>query len=89
MNEIINKYLLAGDKFVPDMHLRQPRFTYSACESFTKNKERIKKIIETGDSRYIYQNELGKVCFQYNMEFGDFKVLTRRTTAAKVLRDKA
>ena len=89
MNEIINKYLLAGDKFVPDMHLRQPRFTYSACELFTKNKKRIKKIIETGDSSYIHQNELGKVCFQYNMDFGDFKDLTRRTTAAKVLCDKA
>ena len=56
MNEIVNKFLLAGDKFMPEMHLRQPRFTYSARGSFTKNKERIKIFKETGDSIYIYQN---------------------------------
>ena len=58
MNEIDNKLLLAGHKFMPEMHLRQPGFTYSACGSFTKNKERMQKIKETGDLRYIYQNEL-------------------------------
>ena len=57
MNEIVNKFLLTGDKFMPEMHLRQLWFTYSACGPFTKNKERIKKFKETGDSRYIYQNE--------------------------------
>ena len=57
MNET-NKFLLAGDKFVPKMHLRQPEFIYSTCGPFTKNKERIKKFKETGDSQYIYQNEL-------------------------------
>ena len=51
MNEIANKFLLAGDKFMPEMHLRQPGFTYSAGGLFTKNKERIQKFIETGDSR--------------------------------------
>ena len=56
MNDIVNKFLLAGDKIMPEMHLRQPRFTYSVCRPFTKNKERIQKFIETGDSRYIYQN---------------------------------
>ena len=56
MNEIVNKFLLSGDKFMPEMHLRQPRFTYSACGSFTKNKERINFFKKTGDSRYIYQN---------------------------------
>ena len=56
MNEIVSKFLLAGDKFMPEMHLRQPRFTYSARGSFTKNKERIKIFKETGDSIYIYQN---------------------------------
>ena len=71
------------------MHLRQPAFTYSACGLLTKNKERIKKIKETGDSRYIYQNELDKVCFQHDMAYGDFKELNRRTTADKVLPDKA
>ena len=63
MNETVNKFLLAEDKFMLEMHLRQPGFTYSACGPFTKNKERIKKITETGDSRYIYQNELDKVVF--------------------------
>ena len=51
MNDIISKFLLAGDKFMPEMDLRQPQFTYSACEPFTKNKERIQKFKETGDSR--------------------------------------
>ena len=63
MNEIVNKILLAGDKSMPEMHLRQPGFTYSACVPFTKNKERIQKFKETGDSRYIYQNKLDKICF--------------------------
>ena len=71
------------------MHLRQPGFTYSPCGPFTKNKERIKKFIETGDSRYIYQNELDKACFQQDMADADFKGLNRRTAADKVLRDKA
>ena len=73
MNEIVNEFLLAGDKFMPEMYLRQPRFTYSACGPFTKNKKRIQKFKETGDSRYIYQNELDKACFQPDMASGDFK----------------
>ena len=89
MNAIVNKFLLAGDKFIPEMHLRQPGFTYSACGPFTKNKERIQKFKETGDSRYIYQNELDKACFQHDMAYGDYKDLTRRTAADKALRDKA
>ena len=88
MNEIVNKFLLAGDKSVPDMHLRQLEFTYSACGPFTKNKEQIKKFKETGDSRYICQNELDKVCFQHDMAFEDFIDLNRRTFADIVLRDK-
>ena len=67
MNKIVNKFLLAGDKFTPEINLRQPGFTYSACRPFTKNKERIQKFKETRDSRYIYQNELDKACFQHNM----------------------
>ena len=72
-----------------EMHLRQPGFTYSDCGAFTKNKEMIQKFKETGDSRYIYQNELGKACFQHDMGFGDFKYLTRRTASDKILPDKA
>ena len=72
-----------------EMHLKQPGFTYSACGSFTKNKEIIKKFKETGDTGYIYKNELDKACFQHDMAYGDFKDLQRRTASDKVLRDKA
>ena len=89
MNEIVNKFLLAGDKFMPEMHLRQPQFVYSACGPLTKNKERIQKFKETGDKSYIYKNELDKACFQHDMAYGDFKNLAKRTAADKVLRNKA
>ena len=89
MNEIVNKFLLVGDKFMADMHLKQPGFTYSACGPFTKNKERIQKFKETGDTSYIYKNELDKACFQHDMAYGDFKDLKRRAASDKVLRDKA
>ena len=88
MNEIVNKVLLAGYKFVPEIQLKQPGFTYSACGPFTKNKERIQKFKETGDTSYIYKNELDKACFQHDMAYGDFKDLARRTASDKVLRDK-
>ena len=80
--------MLAGDKSMPEIHLKQPRFTYSARGPFTKRK-RIQKFKETGDSRYIYQNKPDKVCFQHDMAYGDFKDLTRRTVSDKILRDKA
>ena len=89
MNKIVNKFLLAGDKFMPVMHLKQPGFTYSACGPFTKNKERIQKFKETGDTSYIYKNELDKVCFQHDMAYRDFKDLKRRTASDNILRDKA
>ena len=89
MNETINKFLLAGDKFMPEMHLKQPGFTYSVCGPFTKNKERIQKFNETGNTDYIYKNELDKACFQHDMAYGDFKDLAKRTFADKVLRGKA
>ena len=79
MNEKVNKFLLVGDKFMPERHLRQPRFTYSSCEIFTKTKERIQEFKETGD---LY--ELDKDCFEHEMAYGNFKYLTIR----KVLRDK-
>ena len=75
-------------KFMSEMDLRPPGFTYSACEAFTKSKEIIQKFKQTGDSRYIYKNELDKACFQPDMAYGDFKDL-KRTAADKVLRDKA
>ena len=89
MNEIVNKFLLSGDKYMPEMHLRQPQFVYSACGPFTENKERIQKFKETGDTSYICKNELDKACFQHDMAYGDFKDLAKRLAADKVLRDKA
>ena len=74
---------------MPEMHLRQPGLTYSACGTFVKNKERIQKFRQTGDSKYIYRNELDKACFQHDMTYGYFKDLKRRTAADNVLRDKA
>ena len=89
MNELVNRFLLTGDKFMEEMHLKQPGFTYSACGPFRKNKERFKKIKETGDVKYIYRNELSKACFQQDTASGDFKDLARRTASDKVLRNKA
>ena len=88
MNEIVNRFLLAGDKVMPEMHLK-PGFTYSACGPFTKNKERIQKFKKTRDTKYIYRNEFDKACFQHYMAYGDFKDLAWRTASDKVLRDKA
>ena len=89
MNNVINKCLLAGDKFMPEMHLRQPKFVYSACRPFTRHKERIKKFKQTGDTRYIYRNELDKACFQHDSAYADHKDLINRTKSDKVLKDKA
>ena len=89
MNNIINKFLLAGDKFKPELHLRQPRFVYSAFGPFTRHKERIKEFKRTGDTRYIYRNELDKTCFQHDSAYADHKDLINRTEADKVLKDKA
>ena len=89
MNNVIDKFLLVGDKCMPEMHLRQPRFVYSAYGPFTRHKERIKEFKRTGDTRYIYRNELDKACFQHDSAYADQKDLINRTEADKVLRDKA
>ena len=89
MNNVINKFLLVDDKkFMPEMHLRQRQFVYSACGHFTRHKERIKEFKRTGDTRYIYRNELDKACFQHNSAYADRKDLINKTKADKVLRDK-
>ena len=69
MNEIINKFLLVRDKFMPEMHLKQAGFTYSACGPLTKNQERIEKLMQTGNTNFIYRKELDKACFQYDMAY--------------------
>ena len=89
MNEKVNKFLLAGDKSMPEMHLKQPGFTCCAYVPFTKHKERIQKFKETGDSRCINKNKLDKACFQHDMPYEDFKDLAKRTAPGKVLMDKA
>ena len=89
MHEIINKCLLVGDTFMPEMHLKQPGFTYSACGPFTKNKEIIEKFMKTGNTDFIYKNGLDKACFQHDMAYGKSKDLVKRTQSDKFIRDKA
>ena len=89
MSEITIKFLIAGDKFMPEMHLRQASITYRACGPFTNSKERIQKFQERGDSRYIYRNELDRAWFQHDIVYGGFKDLPRRTASDKLLLDKA
>ena len=81
MNNIINNFLLAGDKFMPEMHLRQSQFVYSACGPFTRHKEKIKEFQQTGDTCYIYRNDLDKACFQHDSAYADNKDLINRTKA--------
>ena len=88
MNEIENKFLLVGIKFVPEMHIKEPGFAYSACGPSTKNKERIVKFMQTGNTDFIYRNELGKVCSPHDIAYDKSKVLTKRTQSEKVLGDK-
>ena len=85
----MNKFLLAGDELMPEMHLKQLGFTYSACGPFTRNKEGIEKFMQTGNTDFIYRNELDKACFQHDMAYGKSKDLIKRTQSDKVLRDKA
>ena len=89
MNKIVNKFLLVGDKFMPEIHLKQLGFTYSACGPFTKNKERIEKFMQTGNNDLIYKNKLDKACFQHDMAYGKSKDLVKRTQSDKVLKNKA
>ena len=88
MNEIVNKFLLAGDKFMPELDLRQPGFTYSACGPFMKNKERIEKFMQTGNVDFIYRKEVDKPCFHHDMAYGTSKDLAKRTQSDKVLRER-
>ena len=86
MNEIVNTFLLAEDKFMSEMHLKQPG--YSACEPFTKNKEKTEKFMQTGNTDCIYKNDFDKACFRHDMAFGKYKDLTKRTQSDKVFKDQ-
>ena len=72
MNEIVNKFLLTGDKFMPELHLKRPGFIFGACGPFTKNKERIQKFMQTGNTNYIYKNDLDKACSQHDIAYERF-----------------
>ena len=74
---------------MPEMYLKQPGFTYSACGPLTKNKERIEKFMQTGNTNFIYKNELDKACFQHDMAYGKSKNLVKKAQSDKVLKDKA
>ena len=74
---------------MPEMHLKQPGFTYSACGPLTRNKERIENFMQWGNTDFIYINELDKACFQHDViAYGNPKELAKRTQSDKVLRDK-
>ena len=84
MNEIVNKFLLVGDKFIPELHLKQPGFTYSACGPFTRNKERIEKFMQTGNTDFIYKNELDNAFFQHDIAYGKSKDLRKKLNQTKL-----
>ena len=89
MSNIINKFLLAGDKFMLEMHLRQPQFVYSACGPFTRHKERIKEFKRTGDTRLLYRNELDKACFKHDAAYAKYKDVENRLISDQKLRNSA
>ena len=89
MNNIINKFLLAGDKFMQEIHLRQPKFVYSACGSFTRHKERIKEFKRTGDTRLLYRNKLDKACFKHDAAYAKYKDVENRLILDQKLRNIA
>ena len=89
-NDIINKFLLVGDKFMPELHLYQPKIgKYSACGPFTKHTQRIKSFIQDGKLSHIYKTQLDKACFQHDMAYRKCKDLKRRTQSDIVLKNEA
>ena len=89
-NSIINNFLLAGDKFMPELYLVDPFVKkYSVCGPFTKHTQRIQDFLNTGKLSYIYKNDLDKACFQHNMAYNKFKDLKKRTQSDIVLKNKA
>ena len=86
MNNIINKFLLADDRFTPEMHLRQPHFIYSACGPFPRHKERTKEFKCTGDARLLYRNELDKACFKHDAAYVKYKDVEYRLISYQKLK---
>ena len=84
MNKIINKCLLAGEKFMPKLHLRKSELIYSASRPFTKHRDMVKRLSKTGDLNYIYKNELDKACFAHDATYADSQYLAKRTVSDKI-----
>ena len=78
-NAIVNRCLLVGDKFMPEMHSNQPGFSLSTCGPFTKNKGRIERFMQRGNTYFIYKNYLDKVYFQHDKAYGKSKDIEKRT----------
>ena len=89
MNEIINKFLLVGDKFMPEMHLRQAKFVYLACGPFTRHKERIKEFKCTGNIKLLYRNALDKACFKHDAAYAKYKDVENKLIADDKLKNSA
>ena len=89
MIKVVDTLMFVGDRFLPKLYLRQPRFTYSVFGPFNKHREKIRKFKETDDLGHIYQNKLDKTCFTYDAAYSDSQDLTKRTISDKTLKDKA
>ena len=89
MSNIFNTFLLAGDKFIPEMHSRQPQFVYSACGLITRHKERMKEFKRTGDTRLLYRNELDKACFKHDAAYTKYKDVENRLISDQKLKNSA
>ena len=80
----MNNFLLTGDKFMPELHLKQPKFTYSASGPFTEHFDRIQKFRETGNLKHLYRNELDKACFGHDAAYSESKDLAKRTISDNI-----
>ena len=89
MNKIINKFLLTGDKFMPELYLKQPGFTYNAFGPFSEHRERIQEFRQIGNLKHLYRNELDKTCFAHDAAYSDSKDLAKITFSDKISKDRA
>ena len=89
MNKTNNKLLLTADNFMPELHLKQPEFTCSACGPLTKHRERIQKFRGTGNVKHLYRNKLDKACFAHDEAYSDSKGLAKKTISDKILKNRA
>ena len=81
--------MMTAGKFLPELHLKQPGFTYRACGTFTKHRERIEKFKETNNLKHLYRNELDKACFAHDAVYSNSKDLAKRTISDRILKGRA